>query len=226
MSPSRILVLMGKAPRAGRVKTRLTESLPPDAIVELYTCLLRDSVALGRRLTHTRVGIICPRGDRPALAEVVGSEILIAEQSGTGLGAGLESTFKHFIGAGFSHVMAFNSDSPHLPVAVLERAFTLLADHDVVVGPTRDGGYYLVGARAAHEGLFEGDRLGTSSAFDVLLRQLQSRRLSVATTAEWYDVDEADDLMALAAELRDTPQRAPETAAWLGRHAHLFERKR
>jgi hypothetical protein len=112
------------------------------------------------------------------------------------------------------HVVAFNSDSPHLSASVLERAFKLLAMHDVVVGPTHDGGYYLVGAKAVHPALFEADGMGTTNALEALLARARTLQLSTSFTDPFYDVDVADDLVRLAAELRLAPAKAPRTAAW------------
>jgi uncharacterized protein len=85
----------------------------------------------------------------------------------------------------------------------------------VVVGPTYDGGYYLVGAKATHPALFEGDGMGTASALERLLSKAQALGLSVGFTPSFYDIDVASDLIQLAAELRNSPSRAPRTAAWL-----------
>jgi hypothetical protein len=123
--------------------------------------------------------------------------------------------FAHFAEALERHTIAFNSDSPHLPRSVLEEAFETLAVHDVVVGPTHDGGYYLVGAKASHPTLFAGDGMGTSSALERLLSHAQALELSVGFADHFYDIDVADDLRRLADELRLAPQRAPRTAAWL-----------
>ncbi|MGB9282856.1 MAG: DUF2064 domain-containing protein, partial [Candidatus Sulfotelmatobacter sp.] len=112
-------------------------------------------------------------------------------------------------------VVAFNSDSPHLPASVLESAFEVLAQHDVVAGPTHDGGYYLVGAKAAYPALFDGDGMGTKSALEALLARARGLQLSVGYTDPFYDIDVEDDLTRLAAELRLAPARAPRTAAWL-----------
>jgi glycosyltransferase A (GT-A) superfamily protein (DUF2064 family) len=123
--------------------------------------------------------------------------------------------FAHFAEDHPRRTIAFNSDSPHLPRAVLEDAFETLAAHDVVVGPTHDGGYYLVGAKASHPTLFAGDGIGTSSALERLLSRARALELSVGFADPFYDIDVADDLTRLAAELRLAPARAPRTAGWL-----------
>src|SRR5262249_14875657 len=146
--PSRTLVIMAKAPKPGMVKTRLSQCLPSSAVTELYRCLLDDTVRLAKSLTGVEAAIMCPESDQNELAQVFGNRIPVVAQSGQGLAAGLTSVFRHFITAGRQHVIAFNSDSPHLAPSILNGAFEILATQDVVVGPTHDGGYYLIGAKA------------------------------------------------------------------------------
>jgi hypothetical protein len=210
-----MLVIMAKAPKPGVVKTRLAQSLPLAAVVELYRCLLDDTMALARSLDDVDVAIMCPASDVKDLSRAIGDSIPIVAQSGDGLAAGLTSVFAHFAAAGRRRVVAFNSDSPHLPASILESAFRALAQTDVVVGPTHDGGYYLVGGSASHPGLFAGDGLGTTSAYEALLGRVRALRLSVSLTDPFYDIDVADDLSRLAHELESVPAKAPRTAQWL-----------
>ena len=211
----RVLVIMAKAPRPGAVKTRLASSLSPEGVIDFYRCLLDDTLALAWSLGDVEVAIMCPESDKNELASLVGNEPTVVAQKGEGLAAGLVSVFARFTGADQRRTIAFNSDSPHLPRSVLQDAFEMLAAHDVVVGPTHDGGYYLVGAKASHPTLFAGDGMGTSSALDKLLSRARTLELSVGFAEPFYDIDVAVDLDRLAAELRLAPARAPRTAAWL-----------
>src|SRR5579859_6650341 len=218
----RTLVVMAKAPRPGLVKTRLAQSLSVEAVTELYCCLLDDTLALARslKLGGVEVAVMCPESDVNELARLVGNETTVVAQKGEGLAAGLTSVFAHFAEGRRTNgpqrrVIAFNSDSPHLPRSALEEAFETLTAHDLVVGPTHDGGYYLVGAKASHPTLFAGDGMGTSSALERLLARARALDLSVGFADRFYDIDTADDLRRLAEELRLAPARAPRTAAWL-----------
>jgi rSAM/selenodomain-associated transferase 1 len=211
----RVLVIMAKAPRAGAVKTRLAPCLSVEAVISFYCCLLDDTLALARSLRDVEVAIMCPEPDVNELARLAGSETSVVAQRGAGLAAGLTSVFAHFTADRQRHVIAFNSDSPHLPRSVLADAFETLAAHDVVVGPTYDGGYYLVGAKTSHPTLLARDGLGTSSALERLLSRVRALELSVGFVDPFYDIDVADDLNRLTAELRLAPERAPRTAMWL-----------
>jgi len=211
----RVLVIMAKAPRIGAVKTRLTPRLSPEAVTDFYRCLLDDTLALATSLGDVKVAIMCPDSDVSQLARWAFKEADVVAQKGEGLAAGLTSVFAHFANDHQRRIIAFNSDSPHLPRSVLEDAFETLAAHDLVVGPTHDGGYYLVGAKASHRTLFEGDGMGTSSALERLLSRARTLQLSLALATPFYDIDVPEDLTRLAEELRVAPARAPRTAAWI-----------
>jgi rSAM/selenodomain-associated transferase 1 len=212
---NRVLVIMAKAPRSGAVKTRLVPSLSQEAVTGFYCCLLYDTLTLARSLTGVEVAIMCPQSDVNELTQLARGEATVVAQKGEGLAAALDSVFAHFTQDHQRRTIAFNSDSPHLPSSALEHAFELLAAHDVVVGPTHDGGYYLVGAKASHPALFAHDGMGTSSALDRLLANARTLHLSVGFADPFYDIDVADDLTRLAEDLRLAPERAPRTARWL-----------
>ena len=212
---NRLLVIMAKAPRPGSVKTRMAQSLSLQSVTELYRCLLSDTIALAQSLDQVEVVIMCPVPDVEELSRAVGSTVPIVAQTGQGLAAGLNSVFAHFTTRGHQRVIAFNSDSPHLPASVLVAAFDSLESDDLIVGPTYDGGYYLVGARASYPGLFTSDGMGTGSALETLLMRAGTQGLSVHLTDPFYDIDVAADLSQLADDLKRIPGKAPRTAKWL-----------
>ena len=222
----RVLVIMAKAPRPGAVKTRLTPSLPLQAVAAFYRCLLEDTLALAQSLGRVEVAIMCPDSDVNELASLAGQGARVVAQKGEGLAAGLTSVFAHFAEGHQRRTIAFNSDSPHLPRSVLEDAFETLTVRDVVVGPTHDGGYYLVGAKAFHPALFARDGMGTSSALERLLSRARALELSVGFAAPFYDIDVVDDLTRLAEELRLAPAKAPRTAVWLKEWGHAVAQLR
>jgi len=92
----------------------------------------------------------------------------------------------------------------------------------VVVGPTHDGGYYLVGARASHPDLFHADGMGRSNALATLLSRIESLGLSVHLADSFYDIDLASDLIRLDEDLRLAPGKSPRTAAWFAEWRHMI----
>ncbi len=209
-----ILCVMAKAPRAGHVKTRLTPRYDARSVATLYACLLEDTLARARAVAGVCLVVVCPREDVEPLAALLPG-IPVMAQRGTGLSAGLRWVFAHFFERGCDRVVAIDSDSPHLPSGAVESAFATLGFTDLVIGPTVDGGYYLVGARAAHPDLFRADSLGTGAALDSL--RDAARELGLVTTLleECYDIDLPGDVERLRADLSSSPDRAPRTARLL-----------
>lgn len=208
------VVVMAKAPREGFVKTRLTGTYPARDVAGLSECMLRDTVALVQSLPRVDLAVMCPAGDVAAIQDCLPPGVQAVGQRGNGLAAALASVFERFVPE-YQRVVAVDSDSPHLPPARIQSALDLLGTTDLVVGPTEDGGYYLVGASAMHPHLFDLAPLGTASARDALVGNARTLGLSVAFTEPFYDVDLPADLRRLAAELRSEPARAPRTAALL-----------
>jgi hypothetical protein len=208
------VVVMAKAPREGFVKTRLTGEFPARDVAHLSDCMLRDTLSLVQTLAGVHVAVMCPPEDVADIEARLPAGVEVVGQRGKGLAAALVSVFERFV-PHFRRVVAIDSDSPHLPRAILQSAFELLEVSELVVGPTEDGGYHLIGASATHPHLFDLAPLGTSNARDALLANARTLGLSVALTEACYDVDVPADLRRLAAELRRDPGRAPRTAALL-----------
>ena len=206
----RVLAIMMKAPRAGHVKTRLAAAYAPEAIIALYRALVEDTIDLARTV-GLRTVAMCPAADRSEIAQWLPAGVDVLSQHGNGLAAGLYSTFEQLRG----RVVAFNADSPHLPATVLESAFDALTVDDLVVGPCDDGGYYLVGARQLHPGLFDASAMGKNSACDALLAQAARANLRTSMVQEHYDIDVPSDVKRLEADLAANPGRARRTAAVL-----------
>ncbi|MEP6593162.1 MAG: TIGR04282 family arsenosugar biosynthesis glycosyltransferase [Acidobacteriota bacterium] len=209
-----MLVIMAKAPQPGRVKTRMTPPLTPQRAAELYSSMLADTV----RLAHgagVRVAAMVPPSDAAEVAALLKPGVEVVAQSGHGLADALSTVFEAFAARGVTRIVAVDSDSPTLPPRQLLAAFDLLERHEVVLGPTPDGGYYLVGARGSHPGLFASSTTGTPSALQAVQHAASALGLDSALAAEWYDVDTASDLARLSRDLRDDPDTAPATAALL-----------
>jgi glycosyltransferase A (GT-A) superfamily protein (DUF2064 family) len=160
----------GESSEAGRGEDPLAACLPSAAITGLYRCLLEDTVDLAKSLDGVETAVMSPAGDVEDLARMLSNGAQVVAQTGEGLGAGLTSVFAHFAAAVGRRIVAFDSDSPHLPSSALRLAFDALRSCDLVVGPTHDGGYYLVGGKASHPALFAAGAMGTTSACGVHLK--------------------------------------------------------
>lgn len=210
----RVLVIMAKAPQPGRVKTRMTPPLAPERAAALYSSMLTDTVRLARAAA-VDVAAMVPASDAVEVAAFLGPGVEVVVQSGRGLADALTAVFETFAARGITRIVAVDSDSPTLPPAQLIQAFDLLDSCEVVLGPTPDGGYYLVGARRPHPELFAPSTTGTPSARQAVQEAAAALGLGCALADEWYDVDTANDLRRLSRDLQDDPDKAPATARLL-----------
>jgi len=215
---SEVAYLIAKAPLAGATKTRLCPPLGPTQAARLAEAFLVDSVALIQR-AGCEARIMCRTNyEQRVLEDVVGTAARICVQPGRGLGDALESAFRQGIADGFEAVAVIGPDSPTLPPRVVRDAFQALKRGvDVALGPSEDGGYYLLAARAVYRWLFHAMPWSTSTVGALTLARCQAARLSTLVLPIWYDVDDSAALAHLQAELRaGAPDLAPHTRSVLG----------
>ncbi len=214
------LVIVAKAPVVGQVKTRLCPPLSAAAAAELFRCFLVDTIARACTVSDAQVCLaFTPANSEALFRALLPFPLRYLPQRGNGLGERLVNIFADLLHQGFSKVVIMDSDSPTLPTAYLQEAFTSLSDlrNDAVFGPCSDGGYYLVGARAVHHELFENITWSTSSVLIETLTQAQLHKLNLTLLPSWYDIDNGADLYKLVAELGQLDGNAgvPRTRAFL-----------
>jgi rSAM/selenodomain-associated transferase 1 len=193
MRARRRVLVVAKPPCAGRTKTRLTPPVPPDLSARLSTAMLLDTVDACREEAD-EVGLLCPAPeDVEALRRVVGGGVSVHVQRGHGLGAALREEMRH--GTGDGALAIVSSDVPGLPADQVRRAFTLVeADADVVLGPSLDGGYWLIAMSGYHEAPFLRIPWSTPACAAVTLQRSSDAGLRVERVAEWLDLDTLVDL--------------------------------
>lgn len=220
-------MIFAKAPVAGRVKTRLCPPLSPAEAAELSGCFLVDTVERACSLSGVQVYVaITPPDSEPTFRAFLPAAVHYVPQRGESLGEREANLFVDVLGLGFSGVVLIGSDIPTLPLGHLRAAFTQLADPqcDAVLGPSYDGGYYLVGMRAVHRELFENIAWSTSQVLAQTLAQARRHRLHVSLLPPWYDVDTLEDLQRLVDDLSRNggAADAPRTRAYIERLAPLL----
>lgn len=191
------VAIMAKTPTAGEVKTRLCPPLSPAGAAELYRCFLLDKIEQVRALKTASPAIAYTPADRRAFFEEVAPGFILVAQRGADLGARLANSLVELLERGHRAALAIDSDTPTLPLGFLEQALDLVRTTDVVLGPTEDGGYYLIGLRTAHRELFETMAWSTSQVLPETIRRAQAKGLRVALLPPWYDIDTPADLVRL-----------------------------
>ncbi|MDQ3547777.1 MAG: TIGR04282 family arsenosugar biosynthesis glycosyltransferase [Chloroflexota bacterium] len=216
---SRGLGIMGKAPVAGAVKTRLTPPLDGQQAALLYQAFLRDVLMVGLAVPECCVSLVYPpTTDESGLRSLLPPGVSLVPQHGAGLGEGLLGAFRQLWSRGASAVVLIGSDSPTLPLSLLVGAFMTMerGECDVVLGPADDGGYYLIGLRDDQPSLFDDIAWSTDTVMRQTLERAESLGLRVRQLDAWYDVDDAVSLARLVEELGSDPcQHAPATRAAL-----------
>lgn len=222
-SASRTVLLFSKPPVAGRVKTRLIGALTAGQAAELHAAFLAD---LGARLGDRRFALVpvWAAGEDEALpAQPPGGR----RQAGGDLGAKMRHTLTEILlegeaGPGAGLAVAIGSDLPQLDAERIEEAFDALATGaDVVLGPARDGGYYLIGlgAAALRAALFEGIAWSTAAVLEQTLKRCRTAGLTVELLPEEEDIDTAEALARFldrlaAGQLAACPRTAELVAGW------------
>jgi rSAM/selenodomain-associated transferase 1 len=195
------------------VKTRLCPPLSPAAAARLYRCFLLDVVDHVKALGGiTPVIAYAPRRARAFFAAAQPG-VLLVPQAGPDLGTRMAGVFTRLFARGFRAVIVLGADSPSLPSRHLRAAIRALAGPtaDGVIGPSDDGGYYLIGLRAPCPELFAGVAWSTSRVLAQTLARARRAGRRLRSLPAWYDVDTVEDLRRLATELRSGRGRPART---------------
>jgi uncharacterized protein len=201
------LAVMAKAPRPGKVKTRLSPPLTPEQAAALSVCFIRDTADNLQQVIEASdsQGVIAytPSGDEDAFDNLLPPGFQLITQRGDGFGERLLYACEDLFACGFSGVCLIDSDSPTMPHAALLHAVALLErpGDRVVLGGSDDGGYYLIGLKQAHRRLFEQIDWSTQRVLGQTLDRAKEIGLKAESLQTWYDVDDAATLERLCREL-------------------------
>lgn len=201
------LAVMAKAPRAGKVKTRLSPPLTPDQAADLNICFLKDTAEniAAVAVLGGAAGVISytPVGEEALFDTLLPADFALIPQRGDGFGERLVATAQDLLSCGYGSVCLIDSDSPTVPRAAFERAMAELQREGdrIVIGPAVDGGYYLIGLKRAHPEVFAGITWSTSSVFSETVTAAKKAGMEVVALPLWYDVDDGETLELLSAEL-------------------------
>jgi len=199
------LAVMTKAPRAGEVKTRLIPPLTAEEAAALNICFLRDTAGAIIRAGEGARGIGCytPIDAEAAYQEIFPADFQLIAQRGSDLGERLIFATEDLLAVGFSSVCLIGSDSPTVPASAFAEAVKILSlpKECVVMGPSDDGGYYLIGLKKMHRRMFEEIDWSTGRVFAQTEQRARELGLSVHLLPAAYDVDDRATLRRLCHDL-------------------------
>jgi rSAM/selenodomain-associated transferase 1 len=207
-----VLVVMAKYPRPGQVKTRLARRFGAEAACRLYEAFLADIAHGFAGKPFSLLWAIDP--PRANLSDVIGSPADCIDQIGADLGQRMRNCFGQIFAEGARRVVMIGADVPHIPESTIDAAFAALADHDVALAPSPDGGYCLV-ALSRPLDLFTSIEMSTPRVFEETRALIEQHGLRWKTLPECFDVDEVDDVDALARLIKTGAAELPRTQSVL-----------
>ena len=229
------VIVFAREPAPGQTKTRLAEALGAEQTVALADAFNRDALAKARRLNPSEL-VISGTAKGGATRSVYFRRLArefgawLYDQGSGDLGARMARALRPFSNAGGA--ILFGTDTPSLPLRLLARNADLLDVRPVVIAPTLDGGFYLIGVRGKLPEIFTPTSWGSSAVLATMLSRLRARGESYCLGPWWYDVDQPIDLEFLRAHLKQrraqfggqsmplgSPHPCPATAALLKRMA-------
>jgi len=194
------MILFARDPVLGQVKTRLRSSFDDETIFKLYVCFVEDSLEKIRQVDNVKcfVGIF-PENHSGFFEGMESFGMSLFVQRGNDLGDKMRQAFVDRFAEGYKKVVIIGSDSPSLPVSYINKA--LASEKDLVLGPSTDGGYYLIAMKDKVSEVFSGVAWGTENVLDETLDKIKGTSISLELLPIWYDVDSPDDLKFLKTHL-------------------------
>lgn len=205
------LIVFAKVPRAGSVKTRLTPVLTSSEAARLYESFLLDALEQYSDLAaDVRLYFAPPLPDTPLSG--IPDDVTITTQEGGGLGARMNNAIRETLDDGYDRVAVIGTDHPTLPIGFVRQSFAALEPRrSVCIGPSEDGGFYLLGMNAYYPELFEGMTYSHDSVFTDTLARVGVTDARLTVLPQWYDVDTPAMLERMVTDLENTDVTAAHT---------------
>jgi rSAM/selenodomain-associated transferase 1 len=219
------ILLFVKYPEKGKVKRRLATDINKEIIQQLYRCFVDDTLATIKKIDTDLFICFFPADAEKKFHEWLGSTFSYLPQKGTNLGERMKNCFSEAFTKGFRKVVLIGSDSPDLPGAFLQSAFTELQTHDVVLGPSSDGGFYLIGFKNTTfpPSVFEEIQWSTPMVFQQTMAKIKGTNQSLSILPIWSDIDTITDLKNLVSRSKNTAFISSQTITFLQQHTISLE---
>ena len=211
------IIIFAKAPIEGYVKTRLARDLDASVVAGLHRHFVSDIVDKIVSGGHALKIFYAPAEAGPMMRNWLGHGHDYLPQNGEDLGLKMANAFQTLFENGIRNVVLMGTDFPDLPEKIITDALDGLQTHDAVIGPSLDGGYYLIGFREDSflPAVFKGKPWGTDTVYQKTLNALALAKMSVKKLPKWRDVDVYDDLTNLIQSLKHHPEQAKRTYSFL-----------
>jgi rSAM/selenodomain-associated transferase 1 len=211
------VLLFVKYPAPGKVKTRLAKKLGAERAAQVYRNFVLDILDTLQRLDVKLRIFFEPADALDGLRQWLGEDYSYIVQSGGNLGKRMKNAFLYGFAEGFSRLVLIGSDLPDLPADFISLGLEALDTHDAVLGPSSDGGYYLIGFSKEDflPEAFDNVAWGTDRVFAHTVKMFKRHRRRLYVLPRWHDVDTLEDLKSLVARSRNTNFRNSRTFSFL-----------
>lgn len=194
------LIVFTRYPEPGKAKTRLIPVLGKTGAANLHRLMTQKTIARALSLQNSRrlcVEIHWAGGSQKLMQDWLGTDIIYQNQIDGDLGAKMTAAFQNSFNSGVDKAAIIGTDCPAIKAEIMAEAFDKLSQHDLVLGPAKDGGYYLIGLRRSIPELFAGINWGTSEVFASTRAIAQNLDLNIAYLPTLADIDLPEDLLSL-----------------------------
>lgn len=200
------LILMTRVPIPGRTKTRLMEVLSANECAQIHRCFLLDIFNTFKAVKEDMDIYITytPKDSLGIISKMIPEYITCFPQTGSALGERMFNSIDMLLNKGYKKVVLIGSDIPDIKSKDIMASFEILDSKDVVLGPTLDGGYYLIGMKKAYEKLFdENIKWGNKSVFAGTVDIANKCGLKVGLASKYRDIDDKEDLLSFMERFKD-----------------------
>lgn len=222
MTENNAVITFIKSPEKGRVKTRLAKGVGEKTALDLYQCFVTDVLDMVRSTAWTLRVYFHPEKSCRRIRSWLGTDLDLFAQTGTTLGDKMKNALAETFAAGYERAVLIGSDLPDLPSDIIDTAFNALNSTDAVIGPSPDGGYYLIGftAKGFVPRIFNDILWGSNRVFDLTLNNFSDHGVSPFCLPVWQDIDTKEDLQALGLDPASGP--AMHTTRYLQKKGLIF----
>ncbi|MGZ6226125.1 MAG: TIGR04282 family arsenosugar biosynthesis glycosyltransferase [Syntrophales bacterium] len=213
----RCLIMFVRFPGQGQVKSRLAKDIGEEQATNLYRCFVEDLLERFSKEPYRLCLAFHPREMEHEMKEMLGHDFSYIPQTGEDLGERMKLAFLRCFSEGARSVVLIGSDIPDLPARIVDEAFRALDKYGTVIGPSLDGGYYLLGFRQEtfNEGIFARLPWGAETVFQQTMNILHMAGALVHVLPVWWDIDKHEDIAVLIKNSKDTGFTDSKTMLYL-----------
>lgn len=197
------IIIFTRVPIPGKTKTRLQTCLSPKDCALIHSNFLKDIFNVCKKTKKDILIFYTPKSDKHILVNLLGENNTYIPQEGSDLGEKMANAISYVLDKNYESCVLIGTDVPQIKSVTLLNAFYYLNNKDVVIGPTYDKGYYLIGMKKVHRGIFENQTYGSGDVLSNTIEQFKRLGLSYELVDTCLDIDDKQDLSILKKDIQN-----------------------